>query len=230
MTLLLVALLPFLGAFTLALLPNDWRRRAAWTASVAPVAGLLIVLQMAPALMAGDVLRWSVDWVPALGLTLGFRMDGLAWLFALLILGIGALVVLYAAYYLDSRDPSARFFQFLLLFMGAMLGVVLADNLVLLVVFCEATSLSSFLLIGYWSDRKDAREGARMALAITGAGGLALLAGVLLIGHIVGSVQLDAVLAAGDRIRAHPLYVPALLLVLLGAFTKSAPVRWASCL
>jgi multicomponent K+:H+ antiporter subunit A len=218
----LLALLPFAGALLLAALPNDRRRLCAWLAGAFPVAGLALTLAHAPAIMAGDVLRWSIDWVPALGLSFGFRMDGLAWLFALLILGIGALVVLYAAYYLHDDDPPARFFQFLLLFMGAMLGVVLADNLVLLVVFWEATSLSSFLLIGYWKDRTDAREGARMALTITGAGGLALLAGVLLIGHIVGSVRLDVVLASGDLIRAHPLYVPALVLVLLGAFTKSA--------
>ena len=109
-----------------------------------------------------------------------------------------------------------------MLFMGAMLGVVLADNLLLLVVFWESTSLASFLLIGYWHHRSDAREGARMALTITGAGGLCLLAGVLLIGHAVGSYRLDDVLAAGPALRAHPLYVPALLLVLLGAFTKSA--------
>ena len=217
-----LALLPFAGALLLAALPNDRRRLCAWLAGAFPLAGLALVVMQAPTIMTGEVLRWSVDWVPTLGLSFGFRMDGLAWLFALLILGIGALVVLYAAYYLHDDDPPARFFQFLLLFMGAMLGIVLADNLVLLVVFWEATSLASFLLIGFWKDRKDAREGARMALAITGAGGLALLAGVLLIGHIVGSVSLDAVLAAGDVIRAHPLYVPALLLVLLGAFTKSA--------
>ncbi|HET9023342.1 MAG TPA: monovalent cation/H+ antiporter subunit A [Burkholderiaceae bacterium] len=218
----LLVLLPFAGALLLAVLPNERRRLSAWLAGVFPLAGLALALLCAPSVFAGEVLRWSVDWVPTLGLSLGFRMDGLAWLFALLILGIGALVVLYAAYYLHHDDPPARFFQFLLLFMGAMLGVVLADNLLLLVVFWEATSLSSFLLIGFWTDRKDAREGARMALAITGAGGLALLAGVLLIGHIVGSVQLDAVLAAGPTIRAHVLYMPALVLVLFGAFTKSA--------
>ncbi len=170
------------------------------------------------------MLAWSVPWLPALGIDFGFRMDGLAWLFTLLIGGIGALVVLYAAFYLDPKDPARRFYVFLLLFMGAMLGVVLADNLLLLVVFWELTSLSSFLLIGYWHRRDEAREGARMALAVTGAGGLCLLAGVLAIGHIVGSFKLDAVLAAGDVIRAHPLYVTALVLVLLGAFTKSAQV------
>jgi hypothetical protein len=106
-------------------------------------------------------------------------------------------------------DPARRFFTFLLLFMGAMLGVVLADNLILLVLAWELTSLSSFLLIGYWHARADARQGARMALTITGAGGLCLLGGVLLIGHIVGSFKLDVVLASGDLIRAHPLYTAA---------------------
>ncbi|MEF9995699.1 MAG: monovalent cation/H+ antiporter subunit A, partial [Burkholderiaceae bacterium] len=123
---------------------------------------------------------------------------------------------------LSDKDPPARFFMFLMLFMGAMLGVVTASNLLLLAVFWEATSLSSFLLIGFWNHRADARQGARMALAITGAGGLALLGGAVLLGRIVGSYELDAVLASGDLIRSHPLYAPAVLLVLLGAFTKSA--------
>jgi multicomponent K+:H+ antiporter subunit A len=219
---LLLALLPFAGAAALALVPNGARRLAAWTAGGATLAALALVLAMAPAVFGGEVVRWQAEWVPGLGLTFGFRVDGLAWLFALLITAIGALIVLYAAYYLSADDPPARFFQFLLLFMGAMLGLVLADNLLLLVVFWEATSLSSFLLIGYWNRRPDARHGARTALAVTGAGGLALLGGVILIGQIAGSFQLDAVLAAGDAVRASPLYLPALLLVLLGAFTKSA--------
>ena len=109
--------------------------------------------------------------------------------------------------------------------MGAMLGVVLADNLLLLVVFWELTSLASFLLIGFWQHRADARQGARMALAVTGAGGLCLLGGVLLLGHIAGSFELDAVLAAGRRDpRASRCTLPALVLVLLGAFTKIGAV------
>ncbi len=227
MSLALLALLPWLGALLLACLPAAAtgaaaRRRAAAVAGATALLAAALVLACAPAVFGGAVLRASVPWLPALGLDLGFRMDGLAWLFALLVTAIGALVVLYAAWYLDAKDPAGRFFVFFLLFMGAMLGVVLADNLILLVVFWELTSLSSFLLIGYWHHRKDAREGARMALAITGGGGLCLLAGVLLVGHIVGSFQLDAVLAAGDTIRAHALYDTALMLVLLGAFTKSA--------
>jgi multicomponent K+:H+ antiporter subunit A len=227
-----LALLPYLGAGLMAFVDNRQRRTAAWLAGLVALGGCAFVGLTAPAVFAGEVLRWQIDWLPSLGLTFGFRMDGLAWMFALLICGIGALVVLYGAYYLSDDDPPARFFLYLLVFMGAMLGVVLADNLVLLVVFWELTSISSFLLIGYWHGKgrtdegtdlgREAREGARMALAITGAGGLCLLAGVLLIGHIVGSTQLDDVLAAGDRIKAHPMYLPALILVLLGAFTKSA--------
>ena len=217
-----LAALPFLGALALAFVPETKRRLAAAIAGAVALGGVGILAFLAPMVMAGEVLRWSVPWLPELGLAMGFRVDGLAWLFAGLICGIGALVVLYAAWYLADEDPPARFFLYLMLFMGAMLGIVLSDNLVLLLVFWELTSLSSFLLIGYWSHRADAREGARMALAVTGGGGLALLGGVLLLGHIAGGYDLDTVLAAGDTIRAHPLYVPALVLVLLGAFTKSA--------
>ena len=217
-----LAAAPFAGAALLAGVDNRRRRLAAWLAGGVTLLAFAGVAATAPAVFGGDVLRWSVDWLPALGMKLGFRLDGLAWLFALLITAIGGLVVLYAGYYLADDDPPARFFLFLLLFMGAMLGVVLADSLILLVVFWELTGLSSFLLIGFWRQRADAREGARMALAVTGAGGLCLLAGVLLIGHVVGTTDLDAVLAAGDVLRAHPLYVPALVLVLLGCFTKSA--------
>ena len=166
-------------------------------------------------------LRAALPWFA--GIDFGLRMDGLAFAFALLVSAIGALVVLYARLLpVARRTRRRRFFATLLAFMGAMLGVVLAGNLILLVVFWELTSVTSFLLIGFWKHRADARQGARMALAITGGGGLCLLAGVLLIGHIVGSYDLDRVLAAGELIRAHPWYVPALVLVLLGAFTKSA--------
>ena len=217
-----LALLPWLGALLVACLPAGARRAAAAAAAATALGVAGLGLHMAPAVLGGQVLHWHMAWVPALGLDLGLRVDGLAWLFVLLIGGIGSLVVLYAAWYLDAADPAGRFFTFLLLFMGAMLGVVLADNLLLLVVFWELTSVASFLLIGYWHQRPDARQGARMALTVTGAGGLCLLAGVLLIGHMVGSFRLDVVLASGNLIRAHPLYETALVLVLLGAFTKSA--------
>ncbi len=218
----LILLLPFVAALALLALPRIGRARAAAVLGAATAGALAGLMMIAPAVFGGETVRWSHEWLPQLGLAFSLRVDGYAWMFAAIVLVIGLLVVLYAAWYLADEDPPERFFAFLGLFMGAMLGVVLSGNLLLMLVFWELTSLSSFLLIGYWSGKREARQGARMALAITGFGGLALLGGVLLIGHIVGSYELDVVLAAGDVIRAHPLYVPALVLVLLGAFTKSA--------
>ncbi len=214
--------LPFLGAIAAGLLPGHARGAASILAGAVALGCFGIVWATYPAVAAGAVLRAELPWVPGLGLNLVLRMDGFAWIFAAMVSGIGALVVLYARYYMAEEDPVPRFFAFLLAFMGAMTGVVLAGNLVQLAFFWELTSLFSFLLIGYWQHTSAAREGARMALTITGAGGLALFAGVLLLGHIVGSYDLDAVLAAGDKVRAHPLYLPAMLLVVLGALTKSA--------
>jgi multicomponent K+:H+ antiporter subunit A len=215
-------ILPFAAALILALLPRAGRIASALTLGLAALAALGLLGAMAPAVFDGEIVRWRAEWLPQLGLAFSLRLDGFAFMFALVVLAIGALIVLYAAYYLAPDDPPARFFAYLALFMGAMLGVVLAGNLLLLVVFWELTSLASFLLIGFWRTRRDARAGARMALTITAMGGLALLAGVLLIGGIAGSYELDGVLAAGEAIRAHPHYLPALLLVLVGAFTKSA--------
>ncbi|MFN7271083.1 MAG: proton-conducting transporter membrane subunit, partial [Gammaproteobacteria bacterium] len=222
MQLLAALALPWLAALALFALPNGRRNTAAAIAGGATLLAAGLLALSGPAVFAGDIPRFSWPWLPFEGAGFGLRVDGLAWTFAMLVLGIGALVVLYARYYLSADDPMARFYALFMVFMGAMLGLVLADNLLLLVVFWELTSISSFLLIGYWQDRADARRGARLSLTITALGGLALLAGVLLLGSIVGSFQLDAVLAAGDTVRAHPWYAPTVLLILLGAFSKSA--------
>ena len=222
MALALIVALPFLGLFLPVLADRLGRSACAAAAAIAPIVALVLLFNHRSAVFAGEVLRIKLEWLPQLGLNLSLRLDGLGFLFALLILGIGLLVILYARYYLAKSEPMGRFFAFLLLFMGAMLGVVLSENLLLMLMFWELTSLSSFLLIGFWGSRSDARKGARMALAITGGGGLALLAGILLIGHIAGSFELSQVLAAGYAIRAHELYPVALVLVLLGVFTKSA--------
>ncbi len=215
-------LAPFVASLIAAVLPATARRHEAWLAGGVALFGLLATIQLY--LDAGDegVVRYRVAWLPQAGLDFVLRMDGLAWVFALLVQGIGLLVVLYARYYMSPQDPVPRFFSFLLAFMGSMLGVVLSGNLIQMLVFWELTSLTSFLLIGYWHHRIDARRGARMAFTVTAAGGLCLLAGLLIIGQIVGSYDLDAVLAAGDTIRAHDLYLPALILIALGALTKSA--------
>lgn len=222
MDLIYLLLLPFAGSLVAALLPTHARNAAAGWAALVGAAALVWVATRYPALQGGAVLRQELRWLPSADIDFSLRMDGFAWMFALLVTGIGTLVALYARYYMSREDPVPRFFSFFLAFMGAMLGVVLSGNVVQLAFFWELTSLFSFLLIGYWHHRKDARRGARMALTVTGAGGLALLAGVLLLGHIAGSYRLDDILDAGEQIRAHRLYVPMMLLVLLGALTKSA--------
>ncbi len=218
---LLVAL-PFAGSVVAALLPANARNAAAVWAGLVALAGAVQLVWLFPEVREGGMLSERIEWLPSLGLDLLIRVDGFAWMFGMLITVIGVLVSLYARYYMSPADPVPRFFSFFLAFMGAMLGVVLSGNLIQMVVFWELTSLFSFLLIGYWHHRADARRGARMALTVTGTGGLCLLAGVLLIGHIVGSYELDAVLGSGDLIRDHALYTPTLVLVLLGALTKSA--------
>ncbi len=228
--LLVLVLAPFAGSAVLACLapamassePASRLRHSAWVAATAMGIAAFAFALLAPDVFDGQVQRQRWDWLPALGVGFGLRMDGLALLFAGLIVAIGLLIVLYARWYLSPEERTARFFSLLLAFQGSMLGIALADNLILLAVFWELTSLSSFLLIGFWQHRADARQGARMALTITGSGGLALLAGVLLLGWIAGGWDLDTVLAAGDRIRAHALYPVCLGLLLLGAFTKSA--------
>lgn len=220
--LIVLTALPFAGSVAAAVLPVNARNAEAWLAGAIALIALAITWKFYPQIASGEIIRSNVEWLPALGLDFALRMDGYAWMFSMLVTGIGFLVVLYARYYMSPQDPVPRFFSFFLAFMGSMLGVVLAGNLVQLVFFWELTSLFSFLLIGYWHQNAAAREGARMALIVTSAGGLCLFAGVLLIGRIVGSYDLDEVLAAGDLIRAHDLYVPALILVALGALTKSA--------
>jgi len=222
MPLVLLVILPWLGSLIAVMLPSNARNAESTAAGVISLAALVQAALYFPAIARGEVIEQRITWLPTLGLDLVLRMDGLAWLFTMLVLGIGALVVLYARYYMSPADPVPRFFAFLMSFMGAMTGVVLSGNLVQLVLFWELTSIYSFLLIGYWHHRDDARRGARMALLVTGAGGLCLFAGVLMIGHVVGSYELERILSSGNIIREHALYRPILVLVALGALTKSA--------
>ena len=222
MSLIVLLLLPFIGSCLAAVLPHNARNSESLLAGLIALIGTVQVALLYPQIAHGGVIREEFMWLPSLGLNFVLRLDGFAWLFSILVLGIGTLVSLYARYYMSPEDPVPRFFAFFLAFMGAMLGLVLSGNLIQIVFFWELTSLFSFLLIGYWHHRSDARRGAYMALMVTGAGGLCLLAGVMLLGHVVGSYDLDAVLAAGDKIRAHSLYPILLPLILIGALSKSA--------
>lgn len=222
MSLIVLLLLPFIGSCLAAFLPHNARNAESILAGLVAVTGAIQVALWYPQIVDGGVIREEYFWLPSLGLNFVLRMDGFAWLFSMLVLGIGALVALYARYYMSPDDPVPRFFAFFLAFMGAMLGLVISGNLIQIVFFWELTSVFSFLLIGYWHHRADARRGAYMALMVTGAGGLALLVGVMLLGHVVGSYDLDRVLASGEAIRAHALYPVLLTLILIGALSKSA--------
>ncbi|MDR5651689.1 monovalent cation/H+ antiporter subunit A [Ruixingdingia sedimenti] len=219
---LILVCLPFVGALLAATLPVHAHNAAAWISGLLLAAGLAIMAVLHAPVAAGGVVRALVLWVPSLRLNLSLRVDGFAWMFVVLVLAIGILVVVYARYYLSRTDPVPRFYSFLLAFTGAMLGVLVAGNVLVLVVFWELTSITSFLLIGYWHQGQAARDGARMALVVTATGGLCLLVAMLIIGQIAGSYTLDVVLASGDLVRAHPLYPLILALFLIGAFTKSA--------
>ena len=175
------------------MLPTTRAMPKRWLAGTVALTGFVLTLTFYPEMSAGQVVRMSAEWLPAFGIGFTLRMDGFSWMFSLLVTGIGFLVVLYARYYMSPQDPVPRFFAFFLAFMGSMLGVVLAGNLIQLVFFWELTSLFSFLLIGYWHHNAGARNGARMALIVTSAGGLCLFAGALILGRIVGSYDLDTV-------------------------------------
>ncbi|MCR5872793.1 monovalent cation/H+ antiporter subunit A [Phenylobacterium sp. J426] len=218
----ILAILPLVGALLPALAIRWGRDACALSAGLVTLGALVLLSTMAPEVMAGQVVQSRIDWIPALGLNANFFLDPLGLLFAGMILGIGLLIIIYARFYLSEADPMGRFFTYLLLFQGAMLGIVLSDNVLLLLIFWELTSLSSFLLIGYWRHLPEGRQGARMALAVTGAGGLSLIGGLMLLGGVVGSYDLSVILQNREAIQASPLYLPALLLILGGCFTKSA--------
>ncbi|MCL4302668.1 MAG: putative monovalent cation/H+ antiporter subunit A [Anaerolineae bacterium] len=198
------------------------RGTSAWLIALLPAGLLAYFASFLGAISAGEILTLTYPWVPGLGINLSFYVDGLSLLFALLISGIGGLVVIYAGGYLAGHPQLGRFYAYLLMFMASMLGLVLAGNIITLFVFWELTSLSSYLLIGFYHQKEDSRAAALQALLVTGAGGLALLAGLILLGLAGGSLELDVLLNRGEVIRNHSLYLPLLVLILLGAFTKSA--------
>ncbi len=225
--LLIVILLPLLLGTLLTfwigrLQGGQLRGLTAAAAGLVTLSSLTILLIQAPAVFAGRPLLNHWAWLPELGLNISFRLDGLALMFALMITLIGTLIIVYAHSYLSKTDSVAKFYSLLMLFMAAMLGIVLSDNLLLLIIFWELTSISSFLLVGYWSHKPEARSGARMALTVTGGGGLAMLAGFILLGEIAGTYEISQMTAQASLIQAHAWFTPALLLILVGCFTKSA--------
>ncbi|WP_180044582.1 monovalent cation/H+ antiporter subunit A [Acinetobacter sp. YH16039] len=218
----IIILLPLVLGTTLVSWLKFSRGLTALAALGVSLSSLTLLLLEAKDVFNGVTITQTWAWLPQLGIDLSFRLDALGLLFCLLISGIGTLIYIYAYYYLNPRNSLSKLYLLLMLFMASMLGISLSNNLILLLIFWELTSISSFLLVGYWSNYEAAQRGSRMALTITGMGGLAMLGGFILLGQITGTYQIDQILTMKDQIQSHSLFVPSLLLILLGAFTKSA--------
>jgi multicomponent Na+:H+ antiporter subunit A len=214
--------LPFLGALAAPLLTRFLGHHAAWPLALVPAVVFLHFLGFNAEISRGEIVTGGYIWVPSYNVSFSWLIDGLSLTFLLLISGIGTLIVLYAGSYLKGHAHQGRFFSFILMFMGSMLGLVASDSFLMLFVFWEMTSITSFLLIGFDHVREASRRAALQALVVTGGGGLFLLAGLLVIWNVTGVTQLSLLLSFGEEVRASPFYLAMLFLVLGGAFTKSA--------
>lgn len=219
----IIILLPLiLGTTLVSWLKKFSRGVTALGAIGVSLSSLILLLTQAKDVFNGQTIIQTWSWLPQLGIDFSFRLDALGLLFSLLISGIGTLIYIYAYYYLSPKNSLSKLYLLLMLFMAAMLGISLSNNLILLLIFWELTSISSFLLVGYWSNYEAAQRGSRMALTITGMGGLSMLGGFILLGQITGTYQIDQILGMTEQIQSHALFVPTLLFILMGAFTKSA--------
>ncbi|SFP19790.1 Na+/H+ antiporter subunit A [Salibacterium halotolerans] len=220
----LAIIAPFIAAVFVPLLYKKIPSiHTGWFVLFVPAILFIYFLQHIPTTSQEGAVTAAFPWVPSLGINFRAYVDGLGLLFALLITGIGALVVLYSIYYLSKKRESLHtFYTFLLMFMGAMLGVVLSDNMIVLYLFWEITSVSSFLLISYWYEREKSLYGALKSMLITVLGGFSMLVGFVLLYSITGTFSIQETIASSSEIVSHDLFLPAMLTILLGAFTKSA--------
>jgi multicomponent Na+:H+ antiporter subunit A len=198
------------------------RAVAGWLVALVPLLLTIYFASLIGRVSNGETLTVDYAWVPLLDLRLSLLIDGLALLFALMIVGIGLLIVIYTSAYLQGHAHLGRMYAFLLMFMASMLGIVLANNVITLFLFWELTSVSSYLLIGFDHEQEESRASALKALLVTFIGGQAMLIGLLLLGIVTETMEISTMLMRGDMAREHSFYLPILLLLLLGAFTKSA--------
>ncbi len=219
---LIAVLTCFLAACVAPWLHAVFGKRTGWLLALVPAGIFAYLLTFVPEVRTGETVTQVTPWVSGLDITLAFYLDGLSLIFALLISGIGTLIVIYGGGYLKGERHLGRFYLYILLFMASMLGLVLTSNLISLFIFWELTSLTSYLLIGYNHASEKSRKAALQALLVTGIGGLALLAGLVLLAFMGGSFELFELLTAPGVVQEHPWYLGALILVLAGAFTKSA--------
>ncbi|HLA43834.1 MAG TPA: putative monovalent cation/H+ antiporter subunit A [Aggregatilineales bacterium] len=219
---LLAVLSGFIVAFLVPYIHHVTRHVTGWILALLPLALTIYFARFIGRISDGEIIAASYEWVPGLDVNLTFTLDSLSLIFSLLVSGIGTLVVIYAGGYLHGHPLLGRFYVYLLMFMASMLGLVLSDNIITLFAFWELTSFTSYLLISFYNDQYASREAAKTALIVTGAGGLAMLAGLVLLGIIAQTWEISAMIPLHEEIRADSLYLPALILILIGAFSKSA--------
>lgn len=220
---LISIIIPFLAALFVPILHKSIFRKIhiGWFVLLVPLSLFIMLVRYIPSVSRGHSMTQTFEWIPTYGIQFTTYLDGISLLFSLLITGIGSLVILYSIFYLSKRESLSHFYVYLLLFMGAMLGLVFSDNIIVLYLFWELTSISSFLLIAFWFYRNKSRAGAQKSLLITVTGGVAMLAGFLSLYHMTGTFSIREITASIGMYTDHALFVPALLLVLFGAFTKS---------
>ncbi|PWA12577.1 Na+/H+ antiporter subunit A [Pueribacillus theae] len=216
-------IIPFLAALFIPLLNKKKSNlHIGWFVLIVSATLFIIFARYIPSVASGEYYLYTFEWIPSYGISFTTYLDGLSMIFSLLITGIGSMVILYSIFYLSASESLQHFYIYLLLFMGAMLGVVLSDNLMVLYVFWELTSISSFLLIAFWYYRKGSRYGAQKSLLITVSGGVAMLTGFIMIYVMTNTFSIREILSAINQYTDHQLFIPAMILVLFGAFTKSA--------
>lgn len=219
---LISVLFIFLAALIAPFLPKNVKKSAGLLFSLIPLTILIYFLQFFEQIINGEQISTTFTWVESLNIHVTFYLDGLSFLFSLLILSIGVLIFIYSHGYMKSSEHIGKFFSYMLLFMGAMLGLVISGNLITMFVFWELTSITSFLLIGFHNENKKARSAALQAIIVTELGGLCLLAGFILIGNIGGNYEIHDLLSKKEVLIENSLYLPILFLMIVGAFTKSA--------
>lgn len=216
-------ILPFAAGIFLAMLHRFFRKKhLGWPVLLVPALLFVYFASLIPAVSQRNTVSGNIPWIPSLDIGFNLYLDGLSLMLTLLITGIGVLVVLYSIFYMDMKEALNRFYLYLLMFMGAMLGVVLSDNMIVLYGFWELTSITSFLLIAFHYKRKASTSGAQKSFLITVFGGFAMLTGFMMMYLITGTFSIRATITGLGQFQESALFLPALVLILIGAFTKSA--------
>nr|HML27047.1 proton-conducting transporter membrane subunit [Methanomethylovorans sp.] len=221
----LAVFLPFLLALAVPAVEKLIKHRVGWFASLIALISFLLVISFVPLVIHGEHFQASVEWIPSMGIEYSIYVDGLSILFGLIITGIGIIIMSYSNAYMGHKEDLPRYYQWLLLFMGSMLGMVFAANTIMLFIFWELTSITSFMLIGYWRNKPESVYGATKSLLVTAAGGLFMLAGFIVLRSITGTFDIPAILQNEtliSMVQGHELFLAALILIFIGAASKSA--------